>query len=172
MRMTINWRKLIPWTMVGFRTALGPLLVIVALRVAVPEPWLGAMIAAGFISDVYDGILARRWGTATAALRIADSAADTVFYIGVLAAVVERHWPVIRDHIWWLAALLFCEALRWLFDWTKYRRMASYHSYAPMPPSCGARCWRQRPFPCSALIADSGWSRSLWRGVFFATLKD
>ncbi len=128
--MTINWRKSIPWTMVAFRTMLGPLLVIVALRVAAPEPWLGALIAAGFVSDVYDGILARRWGTATAALRIADSAADTVFYIGVLAAVVERHWPVIRDRIWWLAALLFCEALRWLFDWAKYRRMASYHSYA------------------------------------------
>ena len=57
------------------------------------------MIAAGFLSDVYDGILARRWGTETAALRVADSAADTVFYLGVLSAVIARHWPVLRDRL-------------------------------------------------------------------------
>jgi CDP-diacylglycerol--glycerol-3-phosphate 3-phosphatidyltransferase len=116
--------------MVGTRAVFGPLLAIVALRMTAAEPWLGAMIAVGFLFDVYDGILARRWGTASAALRVADSAADTVFYIGVLVAVVERHWPVIRDRIWWLVALLLCEGVRWLFDWIKYRRMASYHSYA------------------------------------------
>jgi phosphatidylglycerophosphate synthase len=128
--VSLSWHKFIPWAMVGLRAVFGPLLAIVALRMTAAEPWLGAMIAVGFLFDVYDGILARRWGTASAALRVADSAADTVFYIGVLAAVVERHWPVIRDRIWWLAALLFCEILRWLFDWAKYRRLASYHSYA------------------------------------------
>lgn len=88
------------------------------------------MIVAGFLSDIYDGILARRWGTATAALRVGDSVADTVFYLGVLAAIVERHWPVLRDRLAWLAALLLLEALRMVFDWAKYGRMASYHSYA------------------------------------------
>ena len=88
------------------------------------------MIAAGLVSDVYDGILARRWQTDTAALRVADSAADTIFYLGVLAAIVERHWPVLRDRLWLLTALLALETLRILFDWMKFRRMASYHSYA------------------------------------------
>ena len=88
------------------------------------------MIAAGLLSDVYDGILARRWQTDTAALRVADSFADTIFYIGVLAAIVERHWLVLHQRLWLLAALLALEALRFAFDWIKYRRMASYHSYA------------------------------------------
>ncbi len=88
------------------------------------------MIAAGLASDVYDGILARRWQTDTSALRVADSAADTVFYLGVLAAIVERHWPALHERLWLLAALLVLEALRILFDWMKFRRMASYHSYA------------------------------------------
>ena len=95
-----------------------------------PEPWLGLMIAAGFLSDVYDGILARRWRTETAALRIADSVADTVFYLCVLSAVIERHWPVLRDRLGLLIALLALEAARYVFDWIKFRRMASYHSYA------------------------------------------
>ena len=94
-----------------------------------PEPWLGAVIVVGFLSDVYDGILARRWGTESARLRVADSAADTVFYLGVLVAVVLRHWPVLRDRLGLLVALLLLEGFRLAFDWAKFRRMASYHSY-------------------------------------------
>lgn len=116
--------------MVLFRVLLGPAIAEAGLRLPAPQPWLGAMIAAGFLSDVYDGILARRWGTATAALRVADSAADTVFYLGVLSAVVARHWPVLRDRLGLLIALLVLEGARFTFDWIKYRRMASYHSYA------------------------------------------
>ena len=56
--------------------------------------------------------------------------ADTVFYLGVLAAVIDRHWPVLRDRLWLLAALLALEVLRSLFDFIKFHRMASYHSYA------------------------------------------
>jgi len=126
----LHWRKIIPWSMVGFRAFLGPAMAGAAWEVTAPELWLGAMIAAGLASDVYDGILARHWQTDTAALRVADSVADTVFYLGVLAAIVERHWPVLRDRLWLLAALLALEALRIAFDWIKFRRMASYHSYA------------------------------------------
>ena len=126
----MHWRKIIPWSMMGFRALLGPALAVAARGMTAPEAWLGAMIAAGLVSDVYDGILARRWQTDTAALRVADSAADTIFYLGVLAAIVERHWPVLRDRLWLLTALLALETLRILFDWMKFRRMASYHSYA------------------------------------------
>ena len=116
--------------MVVSRALLGVAISIAAARLRAPEAWLGAMIVAGFLSDIYDGVLARRWGTATAALRNADSAADTVFYVGVLVAVVERHWPVIHARLWLLAVLLGLEATRIIFDWVKFGRMASYHSYA------------------------------------------
>jgi CDP-diacylglycerol--glycerol-3-phosphate 3-phosphatidyltransferase len=109
---------------------MGVAIPLAAMRLRAPEAWLGAMIAAGFLSDIYDGVLARRWGTATAALRVADSAADTVFYVGVLVAVLERHWPVIHARLWLLTVLLGLEAARIVFDWMKFGRMASYHSYA------------------------------------------
>lgn len=125
----MSWRAQIPWWMVGCRAALGAAIA-VAGRMAHPQAWLGGMVAAGFLSDVYDGLLARRWGTETPALRVADSAADTVFYLGVLAAIMERHWNVLRDRWLLLAVLITLEVLRALFDWIKFRRMASYHSYA------------------------------------------
>jgi len=122
--------RTIPWLMVIFRASLAPLMVAATLCLPAPQTWLGSMIAAGFLSDVYDGVLARRWGTDTAALRLCDSAVDTFFYLGVLAAVIIRHRPVLLERIWLLVAVLLLEALRLAFDWIKFRRMASYHSYA------------------------------------------
>ena len=126
----MNWRKQIPWSMVIGRALLGPAIAIVAALLDFPEPWLGLMILAGFVADVYDGILARQWGTETSALRMGDSAADTIFYLGILAAAVLRAWPLLRARLALIAALLALEVLRWIFDWLKYRRMASYHTYA------------------------------------------
>ncbi len=125
----MNRRLQIPWAMVILRAALGPAIALAA-RLPNPEIWLGAMIVAGFLSDVYDGILARRWGTAGSALRMADSAADTVFYLGVLAAILERRWPVLHARLALLVLLLALETIRMLFDWFKFHRMASYHPYS------------------------------------------
>lgn len=112
------------------RAALGPAMALVAILAMHPELWLGAMLGAGFVLDIFDGILARRWGTATDVLRVADSAADTVFYLGALAAMMEDAWPALRARFALVIVLLMLEAARMVFDWIKFRRMASYHSYA------------------------------------------
>jgi phosphatidylglycerophosphate synthase len=88
------------------------------------------MIFAGFLSDVYDGILARRWGTESARLRVADTAVDTVFYLGVLTAVIVRHGAELRTRLWLVVAVLAMEAIRLAFDFLKYGRSASYHAYS------------------------------------------
>lgn len=126
----MNYRKAIPWALTALRAVLGPALVVIAMFWPAPEWWLGAMIAAGFVSDIYDGVLARRWKTVTPALRTADSATDLVFYLCVLAAAIARHWPVLRDRIWWVAGVLALEAVHIGFDWMKYGRVASYHAYS------------------------------------------
>jgi phosphatidylglycerophosphate synthase len=126
----LTWRKAIPWSLVVFRFLLGPALVLAARRPSVAGPWLGALVVAGFFSDVYDGVLARRWNTASSALRTADSAVDILFYLGVLAAVVQRHGLEIRERLWLLAAVIALELLNSLCGFIKFRRMPSYHSYA------------------------------------------
>lgn len=125
----MRWKSAIPWSMVVLRAILGLLAAVAAWRMARPELWLGGIIAAASLSDVYDGILARRWGTATASLRLGDSVADTTFYLGVLVAIILRHWPVLQERLGLLTAVLALETLRMGFDWIKFRRFASYHSY-------------------------------------------
>ena len=128
--MTLHAKKLIPWSMVLLRASLALFIPWAAWRIAQPQILLGCLIAAGFLSDVYDGILARRWGTATDALRLADSIADLCFYLGVLAAVILRHGPALRNHLTLLIAVLVLDVGRMFFELIRFSRIASYHAYS------------------------------------------
>jgi phosphatidylglycerophosphate synthase len=90
-----TWKSAIPWLLVWFRGGAAPLLAWWAIlddRRLV----LGGLMVAAFLSDWLDGVLARRWNTVTAALRRADSLADTVFYVNALGVAVLGRWSVIQ----------------------------------------------------------------------------
>lgn len=90
----------------------------------------GVCLVGAFLSDVFDGIIARRLGIATPALRRLDSIADTVFYVGATYAV----WQLFRSAITarWLplSVLVGLEGVRYMFDLVKFRREASYHMWS------------------------------------------
>jgi CDP-diacylglycerol--glycerol-3-phosphate 3-phosphatidyltransferase len=56
--------------------------------------------------------------------------ADIIFYLGVLSALVERHWPALRERAWLLSAVLLLEVALVAFDWAKFHRVSSYHTYS------------------------------------------
>jgi CDP-diacylglycerol--glycerol-3-phosphate 3-phosphatidyltransferase len=114
--------------MVAFRAALGPV-VMLGERCGWNGVALAGMVAAALVSDIFDGVLARRWKTDTAGLRLMDSLADTAFYLCVAAAIgmgMPAVWPAYRSGV---LALLGCEGLRFGFDFVKFGKPASYHSY-------------------------------------------
>ena len=125
----MSWPSVIPWSLLWLRLVLAPAIVGCAWNRHMPGIWLGAVMVAALVSDIYDGKLARRWGTATTRLRVADSLVDTIFYIGVAVAVFWRHPELLRTNLWWLSTLLILETIRYAFDWLKFGRTASYHSY-------------------------------------------
>jgi phosphatidylglycerophosphate synthase len=91
---------------------------------------LAAVLVAAFLSDVLDGAIARRTGTATPALRYADTIADTVFYAAAAAALAVAV-PGAFDHLWApLVALVIVHVSRATFELTKYGRIASYHMWS------------------------------------------
>ena len=127
--MQMSFRKdQIPWVMAAGRAMLGPLMV-----AGQACGWNGltmaAMIVLALVSDIFDGVLARRWKCDTAAVRLFDSMADTVFYLSVAVALGMGHRPVLRKHAWLLGGLLSLEAARFAFDFAKFGKPASYHSY-------------------------------------------
>lgn len=91
--------------------------------------WLGAIVLVALLDDIGNGMLARRWRVETAGLRLADSCADTVFYLGAAAALWLRDGAVLRGNRVLLAMPFGLELGRYGFDLWKFGRAASYHSY-------------------------------------------
>ena len=86
------------------------------------------MLFAGFLSDVLDGIVARRTGTATAGLRRLDSSVDTVFYLAIAVAAWTLRRAEITPLLWLIALVIATELATNAFAWLRFRREASYHA--------------------------------------------
>jgi phosphatidylglycerophosphate synthase len=111
------------------RVALAPVMVVLALWWPQPSAFVLCLTLA-FLSDVFDGIIARRLGIATPALRRLDSIADSVFYIAAIYAVWVVHPEAIHAHLTLLGILAALELARYLLDFAKFRREAAYHMWS------------------------------------------
>ena len=135
------------WT----RLALAP--AVVALAAAGRPRWIAAAIVIATLTDVFDGILARRLGVATERLRRADSMVDTAFYVAVLAAVAVVFPDVLRLHAVGLGALIALEVARHGFDVWTFGRTAAYHMWS-------AKAWGVAL--ALGLTALFGWDEAGW----------
>ena len=116
----------IPVALTALRAALAP--VMVTLAIAWPDrAAFGACLVAAVLSDIFDGVIARRLGIATPTLRRLDSAADSLFYAGALFAAWHLQPQALLDHRAALVALVLLEITRYAFDLRKFGREASYH---------------------------------------------
>lgn len=124
----MSLKRVIPWGLIVLR-ALGCPLIVLGARRGWSGGWLGVVVVAALLSDIYDGILARRWGGETPVLRLSDSLADTIFYLGVVFALWLREPLVLLGNWKLFLVLLSLEGARYVFDLWKFGKTASYHSY-------------------------------------------
>lgn len=119
----------LPLVLTLIRGALGP--TVIALAYLWPErSVLVLCVVAAFLTDIFDGVIARRLNIATPALRRLDSIADSVFYVSALWGVWVLHPSVIFANALSLMALAALELARYVFDLIKFGREASYHMWS------------------------------------------
>ena len=147
-------------------------LTLARLVLAAPFIWIGVVrgsgraaamvLIAGFISDVYDGIIARRFGVATAGLRRLDSGVDTVFYLAAAFCLWRLHPEAIVSHRWLIAAVIGTLVIGHAFEFWKFGREASYHAWL-------AKAWGAALFAALVFlfVAGDDWllTIALWIGV-------
>jgi CDP-diacylglycerol--glycerol-3-phosphate 3-phosphatidyltransferase len=122
------WARRIPFALVIFRFVAGP--AIVALCAALPEQapvWATILVALGVLSDIFDGVIARRLDCVTPALRLWDSRTDVVFWLCV-AIGLHGLYPAIWHTTWIMLAVLGAmEVTTHLISHIRFRREASTH---------------------------------------------
>ena len=117
----------IPLALTTLRLLLAPVLVWLVYASA-PGIVFSAVILVAFVSDYFDGVIARRLGLASAELRHFDSRADLVFYATAAWTVWRLHPDVVR----WIAIpasfVIGLDVVRHVFDFLKFGRDAAYHA--------------------------------------------
>jgi len=125
---TTKCRAAIPWAMASARGLLAPMMIAGAVC-----RWngltLAGMVVAALLSDIFDGVLARKWRCDTAALRLFDSIADIAFYLSAGWALWLAEPQVLKANGLLLGAVLGMEALLLGFNFLKFGKPPSYHSY-------------------------------------------
>jgi CDP-diacylglycerol--glycerol-3-phosphate 3-phosphatidyltransferase len=88
------------------------------------------VISIAFVSDVFDGVVARKLGVATPELRHLDSRVDLVFYATAAWAVWRLHPGVVRSIAIPGLIVIGLDVLRHVFDFLKFGRDAAYHAWS------------------------------------------
>jgi len=118
-----------PQVLIALRAACAPAIFVLACFEC--SGWvLAAVLIAAFLTDVFDGIVARRMGLATATLRYADTLVDTAFYAAAAIAMRIAVPGVFAGAGTPLVVLIAVHVSRGTFELTKYGRLASYHMWS------------------------------------------
>jgi CDP-diacylglycerol--glycerol-3-phosphate 3-phosphatidyltransferase len=118
----------LPFALTTLRLLLGPIALACALTNVPRWIYLPILITAT-LSDIYDGILARRYGVATPALRRYDSITDVIYYLFILAAAFLLCKPVITQNWPLIALILMSEAGCILVSYLRFGKYPATHSY-------------------------------------------
>ena len=120
--------KCLPFALTLLRLLLGPVALVCALTNVSRWIYLPLLVT-GTLSDIFDGILARRLGVATPALRRFDSLTDVIYYLFILGAAWLLCRPVILQNIPALGLILLSEADVILISYAKFGKYPATHSW-------------------------------------------
>lgn len=142
----------VPLLLTALRAALAPVMIMLALHPPSSAGFAICLITA-LLSDIFDGKIARRLGIATPNLRRLDSIADSIFYAAATYCLWLLHPEIIIGNLLPLLLLLALELARYVVDFIKFKKEASYHMWS-------SKLWGLFLFAgfFSALVFDAtGW---------------
>ena len=126
-RPSAFWRA-VPSLLIALRVILGPITFLTLSHHR--SGWAALLYLAALLSDIYDGVIARRYQMATPRLRIADSYADIFFYgwlgLGIIVGFRELLTSLALPFFLSLGFI----AVSWMISLLKFGRITSYHSLA------------------------------------------
>lgn len=125
----MNWRKQIVWGLTLFRAGAG---IVPWVLVSTGGPvWIAAaLILPALLSDIFDGILARRWAIASTLLRRADGWADLCFVLSYTAFCLVHRWPLLEPLALPVMLLGGFKLASTVQDFMRYGRGAAFHFWS------------------------------------------
>jgi phosphatidylglycerophosphate synthase len=118
----------IPAILITFRLVVAPLLVLDALDHQVTS-WFIVGYLLAILSDICDGIVARRLGVSTSKLRQADSWADICLFLALAVSTFLVHPRVFTEFRLPLLVATIAQATLFLTNLIKFGKLPCFHTY-------------------------------------------
>jgi phosphatidylglycerophosphate synthase len=120
----------LPWLLIAARAGAALVLAVALAARALGDRLVLWLFVVAFVSDYFDGVIARALNVVTRSLRQADSVVDTVFYLVLAVATWTLHPEVLRRHALALGVCLGTLAAWSLLDLIRWRAAAGFHSWS------------------------------------------
>jgi CDP-diacylglycerol--glycerol-3-phosphate 3-phosphatidyltransferase len=121
--------KKLPYLLLWFRLVLGPIMILITYY---SVPFLRIILVTGIflglLSDVFDGIIARKVGVSSEKLRRLDSQTDLVFWLCVGFCAWLLHSDLLLNYKYAIAIIFIMEALTYVFSLAKFGKETCTHA--------------------------------------------
>jgi CDP-diacylglycerol--glycerol-3-phosphate 3-phosphatidyltransferase len=121
--------KQIPFLLIYSRILIAVIIGFLAVSEADDQAeWIVSLMIFGLLTDVFDGIIARKLNVSTEKLRIWDSNVDQFFWIVVIGSIFYLKLGFIKENLFWIGLVVFLEVLSYLISYGKFKRSIATHS--------------------------------------------
>ncbi|MCJ8152316.1 CDP-alcohol phosphatidyltransferase family protein [Chryseobacterium sp. SSA4.19] len=122
--------KIIPYILIATRFLLAPIIIILAYFKGSESRFLIlSLMYLGLITDVFDGIIARKVGVSSEKLRRMDSQTDLVFWLSLGCASYFLHPELIKSEWEGIVLIFVMEAFCYLISFLKFGKETCTHAF-------------------------------------------
>ncbi len=90
--------------------------------------WIVILMSLGLITDIFDGIIARRMNISTEKLRVWDSNVDQFFWIVIIVSVFYLRIDFVLAHMLWIGSVIGLELMSYVISYIKFKKTIATHS--------------------------------------------
>ena len=121
--------KKIPFLLIFSRAFIALLIILIALfETTNYKLWIVSLMTLGLLTDVFDGIIARKLNVSNEKLRIWDSNVDQFFWISVSACIFYLNRNFVLTNFFWIGILVVLELLTYIISYLKFKKTIATHS--------------------------------------------
>ena len=122
--------KTIPYLLIATRFCLAPIILLLAYFKGEQSRFLIlSLMYFGLLTDIFDGIIARKVGVSSEKLRRLDSQTDLVFWLSLGFASYFLNAELIKNEWKGVALIFVMEALCYIISWLKFGKETCTHAF-------------------------------------------
>jgi len=122
--------KTLPYILISLRFILAPVILSLSYFIGEKSRFLILVLMYfGLLTDIFDGIIARKAGVSTEKLRRLDSQTDMVFWLSLGFAAYFLNPDLIKDEWIGVVIILGMEVLCYIVSWLKFGKETCTHAF-------------------------------------------